>query len=590
MKTYHLTFLTFTILLAFMTSSAQELTTPYEKGDGNQTATYQEAINYYELLAQESDLIQIEEVGLTDYGLPLHLVIIDANKEFSLKDAEKKGKVVVLINNGIHPGEPEGIDATMILARNLAFNKAYDHLLKHVVVCIIPVYNIGGAINRNEFSRANQNGPESYGFRGNAKNYDLNRDFIKMDSKNAWAFAEIFQKWQPHIFIDNHTSNGADYQHTMTLIASQVSKVAEPFRNYWENDMQPALYAFMKKEGYPLIPYIYSKGETPEKEGIIDFMDAPRYSSGYTTLFQTLSFVPETHMLKPFDERMKSTYALMKGFLTIIEKDHQKIIDAKKKSVLFFDEAGSWTVDWQLDTTRFDNIEFLGYEATKKKSEVTGLDRLYYNREKPFIDKIKHYKFYKSKSEISVPKAYIIPQQWTEVIERLKQNQVEMTPLQEDKSLYVETYYIKEFDTVRFPFEGHYVHSNTECETVEQRLNFRKGDWLVPTDQLRKRFLLETLEPSATDSYFNWNFFDAILQQKEHYSSYVFEDIAADLLKTDEVLRKAFEKKKIEDEKFAQNSKAQLDFIYRRSPYYEKVHRLYPVVRLFDLDQLGEGY
>ena len=165
-----------------------------------------------------------------------------------------------------------------------------------------------------------------------------------------------------------------------------------------------------------------------------------------------------------------------------------------------------------------------------------------------------------------------------------------MTPLQEDKSLYVETYYIKEFDSAPFPFEGHYVHRNTEVDMVEQRLNFREGDWFIPTDQLRKRFLLETLEPQALDSYFNWNFFDAILQQKEHYSAYVFEDIAVELLRNDPQLKAAFDKMKREDDEFAKNSRAQLDFIYRRSTYYEKSHRLYPIVRLFDINQLGVGY
>ena len=396
-----------------MNIEAQELLTPYEKGDGNQTATYQEAITYYQLLAQESDWVSIKEVGSTDYGHPLHIVMIDADQQFSARHAEQKNKVVVLINNGIHPGEPEGIDATMILARNLAFNKAYRSLLDHAVVCIIPIYNIGGSSNRNENSRANQNGPESYGFRGNAKNLDLNRDFIKMDSKNAFAFVEIFQAWQPHIFIDNHTSNGADYQHTMTLIASQVSKVAEPFKTYWESELQPAIYRYMKKKDFPLVPYVYSKGKTPEAEGIIDFMDSPRYSSGYTTLFQTLSFVPETHMLKPFDKRMESTYELMKGFLKIIEQDYLKIIQAKKQSEASFNEIESWTVDWEMDTTKYDEIDFLGYQAETKESEVTTLERLYYNREKPFKEKIKYYNHYKSKTEVSVPKAYIIPQQWT---------------------------------------------------------------------------------------------------------------------------------------------------------------------------------
>ena len=590
MTTYISSFFLLSILFITMNLEAQELLTPYEQSNGIETATYQEAIDFYTLLAKESDWVETSEIGTTDYGEPLHLVVIDSDMDFDRVRAGQKDKVVVLINNGIHPGEPEGIDATMILARNLAFNKSYRSLLHHAVVCIIPIYNVGGALNRGSYSRANQNGPVSYGFRGNAKNLDLNRDFIKMDSKNMFAFADIFQTWQPHIFIDNHTSNGADYQHTMTLIASQVSKVAKPYRAYWENNMQPALYQYMKRKGFPMVPYIYSKGKTPEAEGIIDFMDSPRYSSGYTNLFQTLSFVPETHMLKPFDQRMESTYELMKGFLRIVKDDYLAIIEAKKQSEQMVQEAEHWVLDWKMDTSKYEMIDFMGYESGMKESEVTGQDRLFYDRKKTMNQQIRYYNAYLGKAETSVPKAYIIPQQWTDVIDRLKHNRVEMTPLVSDKSLYVESYYIKEFDTAPFPFEGHYVHRNTQVEIVEQRLDFRAGDWLVPTDQLRKRFVLETLEPQATDSYFNWNFFDAILQQKEHFSAYVFEDIAAELLKTDEVLRRAFEQKKSNDTEFAKDARAQLDFIYRRSPYYERTHRLYPIVRLFDMNQLGVGY
>ena len=71
------------------------------------------------------------------------------------------------------------------------------------------------ALNRNSTTRTNQNGPESYGFRGNARNYDLNRDFIKSDTKNAKTFAQIFHLVQPDVFIDNHVSNGADYQYIL---------------------------------------------------------------------------------------------------------------------------------------------------------------------------------------------------------------------------------------------------------------------------------------------------------------------------------------------------------------------------------------
>ena len=94
------------------------------------------------------------------------------------------------------------------------------------------------------------------------------------------------------------------------------------------------------------------------------------------------------------------------------------------------------------------------------------------------------------------------------------------------------------------------------------------------------KFLLETLEPEAVDSYFNWNFFDTILQQKEYFSAYVFEDLAKELLDKNPKLKAEFEAKKQSDTKFAENGASQLDWVYKHSAYYEKAHLQYPVYRV----------
>ena len=186
------------LLFSIMAHSQNKYDTTFEKGNGNQTATYQETIAYYKMLANNFKTISIHEQGLTDSGEPLHTVIFNPDSNFDLKKVSKS-KAILLINNGIHPGEPDGIDATMMLFRDLATNKI--SIPKNVVLVTIPVYNIGGALNRGSYSRANQNGPESYGFRGNARNYDLNRDFVKADSRNARSFAAIFQSVNPDVFI-----------------------------------------------------------------------------------------------------------------------------------------------------------------------------------------------------------------------------------------------------------------------------------------------------------------------------------------------------------------------------------------------------
>lgn len=181
---------------------------------------------------------------------------------------------------------------------------------------------------------------------------------------------------------------------------------------------------------------------------------------------------------------------------------------------------------------------------------------------------------------IEVPSAYVIPQGYTEILERLSWNNVKTEILQEDREIEVEVYYIKDYKTYSRPYEGHYLHYNVELEKKVVTRKFRKGDVLVPMNQNANRFIIETLEPQAPDSYFNWNFMDAILQQKEYFSSYIFEDLAVEILNKNPEIRVELEAKKAEDEEFAKSAYEQLKFIYRKSPHYEKTHTLYPISRI----------
>ncbi|RAJ34185.1 M14 family metallopeptidase [Pedobacter cryoconitis] len=562
------------LILLTMETFAQQ--TPYELSNKNQTATYDQAIAYYKQLAKVSPQARLLSYGTTDFGKPLHLLVLSKNKVFDPAELRKNNQRILLINNGIHPGEPEGIDASMMLARDLLKD---NHLPDNVVICIIPVYNIDGSFNRSSTSRANQNGPETYGFRGNSKNYDLNRDFIKTDSKNSAAFQEIFNTWQPEIFVDTHTSNGADYQYTMTLIPTQKDKLNPILAEYLTKSMVPALYAAMKKKGFELIPYINSVENTPDA-GITGFLETPRYSTGYAALHNSIGFMPETHMLKVYQKRVESTYQLLQTYVDLVSKDAKIIGENKRKA----DEAAAiqkeFPLSWKLNETTYELISFKGFAAKYKPSAVSGADRLYYDRNDPYTKKIKYWNKFEPQLTVEKPEAYVIPKAWDKVIGLLKLNGVKVQELKADKELAVDVYYIEDYKTASRPYEGHYIHNNVQLSTKKQTIKFYKGDYLVYVNQPQNRYIMETLEPQATDSFFNWNFFDSVLDQKEHYSAYVFEDTATGLLKDDPELKTKLNQKKIKDSTFAQNPSAQLEFVYQNSNYYEKTHLRYPIARL----------
>ena len=558
-------------------SLSQKHITQFEASGGKESPTYENIIAWWEALDATTPMVQILEMGPTDAGFPLHLIIVSTDNKTDIKAIQAAGKNIIFINNGIHPGEPDGIDATMLLVRKIVQGKY--KLPSSVVLAIIPVYNIGGALNRSRNYRIDQDGPVEKGFRGNAQNLDLNRDFIKMDSKNAMSFAKIFTLLDPDVFVDNHVSNGADYQHVMTLLVSQHNKLGGAMGEYLNKTFEPALYPLMKKKGFDLVPYVNHFGETPDK-GWPEFFDSPRYGSGYGTLWNTFSFVPETHMLKPYKQRVEATKALMESFIEFTAANGKQIKALREQARQTQSAQTVFPIAWKWDRTKSTEITFKGYEAGYKPSEISGLPRLFYDRNKPYEKKIPFYNRYIDTLGVQKPSAYVIPQGWWKVIERLEANGIRMQRLQRDTTLQVETYRIVNYQSGARPYEGHHPNRGVQIEKAYQSVAFRKGDYYIPTDQKGVRFLIEVLEPQAEDSYFVWNFFDPILGQKEGFSGYVFEETAAAFLRAHpEVKQKLNERKKL-DEAFAKSASAQLDFVYRNSPYYEPSHNLYPVYRV----------
>jgi len=570
------------LCFGFISLNAQSPPTIFEQSKGLETATYEEGISFYqELSKRHYQKAQLKTFGLTDSGKPLHLFVVSSDGDFDFDNIHAKGKLVLLINNAIHPGEPDGIEASMLLARDLLEKqKLYGRFLDQVVVAIIPFYNIGGVLNRNSHTRANQNGPVSYGFRGNGRHFDLNRDFIKADTRNARSFAEIFHTVDPEVFIDTHTSNGADYQYTLTIIPTQKDKLGGPMGEYLDQKMMPFLFDHMAKSPYEMTPYVNSLGRSPDAKGITDFLESPRYSTGYAALFHCIGFMPETHMLKPFKNRVESTYTFMQGMIEILKRDAQEIVKRKKESKALVAQQKEFPLQWTRDTSSHKMIDFKGYTATSAVSEISGQTRMKYDRDQPFTKSIPYYNNYLPSKSVERPKAYIIPQAWHTVVERLQANGVSMQTLPADTTIEVGVYYLENYQTSRRPYEGHYMHYQTQVRKETRKVAFRAGDWLIPATQWTNRFIIEILEPEGPDSFFSWNYFDSILQQKEHFSSYVFEDKALEWLEQMPELKAELEQRKQADEKFAKSGRAQLDFIYKRTPHYEKEHLRYPVFRL----------
>jgi hypothetical protein len=540
----------------------------------NYTPTYAETIAFYERIAADHpNTAQLNTIAKTDNGKPLHYLVIDPKGQFSPKSALTNEQTVTLIVNGIHPGEACGINASIAFAMQKAAEPTQG-----LIYVIIPIYNVGGALNRNSHTRANQEGPEEYGFRGNAKNLDLNRDFIKADSENALAFTKLFHLWNPHILIDTHTSNGADYQPSLTLLSTFPEKLDPMQATFLKRELEPALYESMKSLNDEMIPYVNFKGKTPE-EGIYAFLDYPRYSTGYAALFNTLGFTTEAHMLKSFDRRVEATGHFLESMNSFLAEKGSMVRKLKSIADQNMMQAEGFYTKWQIGKS-VDSLSFPGYESRNSTSVLSGEAFAEYDRKKPYRRNVPYYNEVKGYYRVVLPEFYIIPQAWSEVIRRLEANNVEMYQLPEDTLMDVTSRYVTYYETSERPYEGHYPHKNIGTAEREETIQFFEGDYLIPTHQNARRYLATALDPQSEDSFFSWNFFDSVLNQKEYFSSYLFEKTAAEILERDVTLRRSFDSKKQKDPAFAKDARAQLKYIYENSIHYEKGHLRIPVFEI----------
>lgn len=544
---------------------------------GNTSPDYGTLISYLKKLDASSERISLFNMGQSDVvGLPLYLCILNPGIDSASTFSKAVGGTTLLFNNAIHPGEPDGINACLIYAEN--YIKLDSINPNDPMVAFIPAYNVGGMLNRSATSRANQNGPELYGFRGNAQNLDLNRDFTKMDSENATTFARIFHALQPDIFVDNHVSNGADYQYTLTYISSVRERIAPSLRKLIHGSLLPQLTQELKTTKWDLFPYVETIRETPDS-GIYQFNDLPRYAMGYVSLFNAISFTVETHMLKPFPNRVRATHDFMQA-LVRWSSQHTKAIEMARENAKEW-EGGLQYFRYNFSrTSEMDSITFKGFQAIRDTNEITGLGHLKYDRNQPYQKTIPYYRYYEAKDSIQIPKFYLVNGHEKRIINQLKANGILMEVLRTPKTLSVFAQVVKEFDAISKPYEGHYMHPNKIIARVQKEITFLPGDVLIPTNQNGSLFLHAVLQPECEDSYFTWNYFDSYLQEKEYFSNYVFVDKIRSLLQYKPELKQAYEAKKISDPEFAASEWQQLYYLYQFSPYFEPSYMMLPVFEL----------
>jgi hypothetical protein len=338
----------------------------------------------------------------------------------------------------------------------------------------------------------------------------------------------------------------------------------------------------MKKGSYELIPYVDYIYDDPKK-GIAMTQEGPRYSSGYATMFHSYGMITENQIYRDFPDRVKSCYQFINVLANFVSKNSEAIKKSRVDGIRESIASKNYPVAFQLDTSKFEMIEFKGFEVDKNQiSPVSGLKRFGYDTKKPYTENIKYFNFYAQTETIEVPEFYILPQSYRDIIERLDLVDIRYSRLKNDTLINVAVETIDEFSSPAKPYNGHYYHDKVTTHSEKQPIQYYAGDLLIPVRQEKIKYLLEMFEPKAGDSFFRWNFFDNILDQREYFSSYGFDENALKYLNEHPDFKAKFEAKRKSDTEFANDHRAQLAYIYNNSEWFEKTWKRYPVGKIFE--------
>jgi hypothetical protein len=560
--------------------------TPAEQTDYKTTPRYNETFSYLTRLDNASPNVKLTTFGKSGEGRDLLLVVAARNDAFTPEKARQQGKVVVLIQACIHAGESDGKDAGLALLADIAINKTQEKLLDKVVLLFEPIYNVDGHERFGAFNRINQNGPEEAGFRSNARNINLNRDYMKADEPETRSWLRLWNEWQPDFFIDCHVTDGADYQYNLTYQFEHHETVAPAIKNWLENAIEKRAVAAAEADGNLLAPYLSFRDNRDLKKGIDEFLTTGRYATGYPVLRNRPAVLIETHMIKPYKNRVRGTYDFIRAMLAEINRDPNSLLAAVKSAdaqtvsgFQSYNAANKFPLSLGL-TDKSTLFPFKGVASRTELSEISGDVQVIFDNSKSVNLSIPYYNETKVATWVAPPLAYLVPPQWAEVIERLELHNLKIERLNSPQSLLVETYRLTQPKWAPGAFESRIMLRDFKIEKVTGVREFPAGSALVRLQQPAAQVAIHLLEPGAPDSLVRWGFFNSIFEQKEYAESYVLEKMAREMLAKDVSLQREFEEKLKTDSTFAASPNARLNFFFEHSPYADKNIGLYPVGRV----------
>jgi murein tripeptide amidase MpaA len=572
-------------LAASTKASPPELLTTGEKTEWNQTGPYSEAVEISRRLERSSRFVKVLEIGTTPEGRSLIALLVSKDRAFTPETAAKTDKVVIFIQSGIHAGEIEGKDTALMLVRDMVVSKEFASWLDHAIFVILPVFNVDGHEHPSPYNRPSQNGPQSTGLRANAQRLNLNRDYIKADTPEMRAWLKLFNAWNPDFHIDNHVTDGADFQYDVTWDMARNQDIAEPAGAWVRDRFVPELDKRMAADGHMVAPYGALRNAGGRREFFMEVF-SPRYSHLYSAAQNRPSLLVETHSLKAAKTRAWANYDINRHAIETILLDPQAlrtaVREADRQVAARAGDPGAPPV--YLAGKVSDKSRPLVYHSLKNgpfRSEVTGSTVNRFTAERDDISTVIHDEI-DTVTEARMPLGYIVPSAWNGVVDLLQLHGVEMERITRPLDQEFETY---RFANIKFDVrsqEGH-VALSFDARPVKEKVNVPAGSWWIPMKQRRARLILAMLEPQAPDSLARWGLMNSVFETGlgGGVAEYLSEPIARRMMADNPELRKQFEAKLAADQQFASDPPARLQWWFRQSKYEPGDSGRYPILRVW---------
>lgn len=560
---------------SLLVSPTDEWATPFEKSGLNQSPGYEETFAWLQKLLEAAPELKRMSLGSSLEGREIFMILASADQRFSPEGFLASGKPTVFIQACIHPGEPDGKDAGLMLLRDLTVKGSKRALLEKVNILFVPIYNPDGHERSSIYGRINQRGPVETGWRTNARNLNLNRDYTKLDAPETRAIVAALTLWQPDLTIDLHVTDGADYQYDITWAFASEAQYSPRTARWFQNNLEPVLTSDLRIMGHLTSRYINLIDDLDPAKGVGGGPNLPRFSTGYSDIRHLPGLLVETHSLKSYLQRVLGTYVLLESALTFVAQDLAALRHAIAEDKA--EKSSEFITQWATSDQPPPSMEFFGVEYRRSHSSISGGPKIEWLGT-PMTMKIPAEPLIIPKAKVLKPLAYWVPPQWTQVMERLAAHGISMEALPESKELAVEMYRIQNPKIAGKPFEGRVPVTGTPV--AERRLErFPARSVRVPVKPPFGDLICALLEPASADSFFSWGFFLEIIQTTEYVEGYIMEPMAEKMLADDPALALEFERKLQEDEEFRDSPTDRLLWFYRRTPFYDDRAGLYPVAR-----------